>query len=365
MSDSLSAAYPELGKRLPKLQLADLPTPVELKEIHTPAGARQVAIKRDDISSPLYGGNKIRKLDYLLMRALDRKAKRVATFGAAGSNHALATALLAREAGLECTCFLSHQKWSPKVPLNLNMHRQLGTEIVRFGGSIPALPLFRKFLQHRNTWVVPLGGSSWLGAVGFVDAGLELAEQVASREIPCPDRIYIANGTMGSTVGLLLGLAAAGLQTEVHAVCVVDERFGNPGMFDRLLRKTAMMLHRADPSFEADIVARTHLTWRGEFLAGGYAAYDEQTLHGVDVARNDLGLRLETTYTGKAMAAILHDLQLPEYDGENYLFWNTHNSRALPVDASMPETLDNIPEDFLRYYEQAMGYQSNNCRTDK
>lgn len=352
MSDSLSAVYPELGKRLPKLQLAELPTPVEMQAIHTPAGVRHIAIKRDDISSPVYGGNKIRKLEYILRRAVDRKAKRVATFGAAGSNHALATAVLAREAGLACTCFLTHQARSPRIPRTLNMHRLLGTEIVRFGGSIPTLPLFRKYLQHRNTWVIPLGGSSWLGNVGFVNAGLELAEQVASGEVPSPDRIYIATGTMGSTVGLLLGLAAAGLDTEVHAVCVVDERFGNPDMFDRLLRKTAMMLSRADPSFDARIVEKTNLVWRGEFLAGGYAACDERTLTGVDVAGTELGLSLETTYTGKAMAAMLHDLQRPEYDGASYLFWNTHNSRELPVDARKPETLDNIPEDFLRYYEQ-------------
>ena len=146
MTDSLSAAYPELGKRLPKLRLAELPTPVEWRAFHTPAGARQIAIKRDDISGPVYGGNKIRKLDYILRRALDRNAKRVATFGAAGSNHALATAVLAREVGLECTCFLSHQARSPKIPRTLNMHRLLGTEIVRFGGSIPTLPLFRRYL---------------------------------------------------------------------------------------------------------------------------------------------------------------------------------------------------------------------------
>lgn len=353
MSDSLSAAYPLLSERLPKLQLAELPTPAGLQELHTPAGTRQIAIKRDDISSPVYGGNKIRKLEYILRRALDRDAKRVATFGAAGSNHALATAMLAKETGLACTCFLTHQARSPKIPRTLNMHRCLGTEIVRFGGSIPTLPLFRKYLQHRNTWVVPLGGSSWLGAVGFVNAGLELAEQVANGEIPCPDRIYIATGTMGSTAGLVLGLAAAGLETVVHAVCVVEERFGNPHMLERLLRKTSMMLNRADPSFDARFVESPRLVWRGEFLAGGYAVYDERTAESVEVARNDLELDLETTYTGKAMAAMLHDLQLPEYDGEHYLFWNTHNSRELPVDAKKPESLDNIPEDFLRYYGEA------------
>ena len=353
MSDFLSVAYPEIGKRLPKLQLAELPTPVEEKEVSTPAGVRRVAIKRDDISSPLHGGNKIRKLDYIFRRALDRNAMRVATFGAAGSNHALATAVLAREIGLECTCFLAHQKRSPKIPRTLNMHRHLGTEIIRYGGPIPTLPLFRKYLQGRRTWVVPLGGSSWLGAVGFVNAGLELAGQVANRDTPCPDRIYIANGTMGSTAGLTLGLAAAGLPTEVHAVCVVDERFGNPVMLDRLMRKTAMMLNRVDPSFDANMVDRVNLVWRGDFLAGGYALYDEKTSDSVEQAKDNLGLSLETTYTGKAMAAMLHDLQSPDYSGDHYLFWNTHNSRELPVGADKPPTLDNIPEDFLRYYEEA------------
>jgi len=298
-----------------------------------------------------YGGNKVRKLEYLLQRAVERKAQRVATFGAAGSNHALATAILANDIGLDCTCFLAHQKRTPKVPRTLNMHRRLGTEIVRYGGSIDQLALFRKYLQRRHAWVVPLGGSSWLGAVGFVSAGLELAHQIAAGESPAPDRIYIANGTMGSSAGLLLGLAAAGLSTEVHAVCVVDPRFGSQAMLDRLMHKTAVLLNRIDASFDAGIVDRVRLVWRDAFLAGGYAVCDEQTSEAVRTAESDLGLGLETTYTGKAMAAMLHDLQLPSYNGETFLFWNTHNSRELPVDARRPASLNNIPEEFLRYYE--------------
>jgi len=351
MSDCLSATFPALGQHLKKLQLAALPTPVEHAEFDTPLGSRCIAVKRDDISGPHYGGNKIRKLEYIFRRALDRRAKRVATFGAVGSNHALATAVLAKQVGLECTCFLTHQTCTPKVPIALNMHRFLGTEIVRYGGSVDQLALFRKYLQNRQTWVVPLGGSSWLGAAGFVSAGLELAQQVRDGELPCPDRIYIATGTMGSTAGLALGLAAAGLPTEVHAVCVVDERFGNPVMLDRLIRKTALMLSRLDSSFDSGMAKKAKLVWRGEFLAGGYAVFDERMIDAIDVARSDLGLTLETTYTGKAMAAMLHDLQLPAYNGEQYLFWNTYNSRKLPVTADKPDSLDNIPEEFLRYYD--------------
>jgi D-cysteine desulfhydrase len=350
MSDSLSDAYPRLGRRLPKLALADLPTPVATRTLLLPAGPRTIAVKHDDVSNPHYGGNKVRKLEYLLGRAVERNAQRVATFGAAGSNHALATAILANDIGLECTCFLTHQKSTPKVPKTLNMHRRIGTEIVRYGGSIDQLALFRKYLQRRQAWVVPLGGSSWLGSVGFVNAGLELARQVADGEIPCPARIYIATGTTGSSAGLLLGLAAAGLSIEVHAVCVVDAQFGSREKLLRLLQKTAVLLNRLDPSFDAHLANRVNLVWRDEFLGGGYAVFDERMTEAVSIARSDLGLDLETTYTGKAMAAMLHDLQSADYDGETFLFWNTHNSRALPVDAERPATLDNIPEEFMRYY---------------
>jgi D-cysteine desulfhydrase len=351
MTNALANAYPVLGQRLRKVRLAELPTPVFLKEVTTPSGDRSVAVKRDDVTNPLYGGNKVRKLEYIFQRALDHKSTRVATFGAAGSNHALATAILANDIGLDCTCFLAHQKLTPKVPYTLNMHRHLGTEIVRYGGSIASLPLFREHLQHRHAWVVPLGGSSWLGATGFVSAGLELAEQVANGDIPCPARIYIANGTMGSVAGLLLGLAAAGLPTEVHAVRVADNHFTHPAILDRLMRKTALLLNRFDPSFDAGLADRVRLQWRDDFFAGGYAVFDDSIADAVSFASGELGLSIETTYTGKAMAALLHDLQQPEYAGETYLFWNTHNSSKLPVSGDRPDTLENIPEDFLRYYE--------------
>ena len=351
MSDHLAAAFPILGERLPKTPLADLPTPLEQHAIDTPAGPRTILVKRDDLTSASYGGNKIRKLEYIFRRAVERNAKRVATFGSVGSNHALATAILAREVGLECTCFLTHQTRTSKIPRTLNMHRRLGTEIVRYGGGIDTLRVFRKYLQNRSTWVIPLGGSSWLGAVGFVNAGLELAAQVAETGMAAPSRIYIANGTMGSATGLLLGLAAANVPTEVHAVRVADSRFADPAVLDRLVRKTALLLHRYDPTFDSGVAGRVRLRWRDEFFAGGYAKSDPTTERAVRLADTDAGLHLETTYTGKAMAALVHDLQLPDYQGEDYLFWNTHSSSVLPVTTDRPDTPGNIPKEFYeRYY---------------
>jgi len=231
------------------------------------------------------------------------------------------------------------------------MHCRIGTEIVRYDGDVDRLATFRHYLQGRRAWVIPLGGSSWLGAVGFVNAGLELASQIAAGEIATPDRIYIATGTMGSSAGLALGLALAELSPELHAIRVVDDPVASPRLFEALLRKTAAMLHRLDPSIPVDLADRARFCWRDDFLAGGYAAADNVTENAVKMANDELGLLLETTYTGKAMAALLHDQLSREYAGESYLFWNTYNSRPLPVTGDRPRSAGNIPQEFMRYFD--------------
>ena len=351
MTDFLAKAYPVLAANLPKAAFASLPTPVSATRFELATGQYTVQVKHDDQSHPVYGGNKIRKLEYIFQRAVDRNAKRVATFGSVGSNHALATAIIAKQLGLGCTCFLAHQKRTPNIAATLNMHVELGTEIVRYGGSVNRLEVCRRYLQNRHVWVIPLGGSCWLGAVGFVNAGLELGAQIDAGEAQLPERIYIANGTMGSSAGLSLGLALAGLPTEVHAVRVASNPFVTPVALKRLMQKTVVLLNRLDKSFPADLVERTRLRWRDDFFAGGYATVDDATRHAVEVAHEKLGLALETTYTGKAMAAMLHDMQADNYDAGRYLFWNTYNSRPLAVAADRPASPQNIPAEFMRYFD--------------
>ena len=350
MGDLLAAAYPGIGKRLPKLAIAELPTPVSTHRLKSGSRTFDVAVKHDEATSSLYGGNKIRKLEYLLRRAKDRGSRRVATFGAAGSNHALATAMHAFALGLDCTCFLSHQTATPNVARTLNMHRQLGTEIFRWGHSVDQVALFRDHLQGRGAWVIPLGGTCWLGAVGFVNAGFELAAQVADGLVERPDRIYIACGTTGSAAGLALGIAAARLGSTVHAVQVADNPFASERKMRKLMRKTRLLLKRADSTFLADDF-ESKVVWRDEFLAGGYARVDDATTAAVRIAKDELGLSLETTYTGKALAAMLRDLETKRADGESCLFWNTYNAHALPVSADRPADLGNIPAEFERYYD--------------
>ena len=349
VTDYLGNAYPELARKLRKMPIASLPTPISHHKFDFGAETRFLAVKHDDQTSSIYGGNKVRKLEYILQRAKDRGAKRVATFGTVGSNHALATAIHARECGLECTCFLAHQIRTPNIQKTLNMHLDIGTEIVKWGGGVNRLELYRHYLQNRKTWVIPLGGTCWLGAVGFVNAGLELASQIDAGELKTPDRIYIANGTMGSVAGLALGLALAKLPTAIHAVRVADNRFVKREVLDRLMIKTATLLNRFDPSMPSNLAVRTNIVWRDDFYAGGYAAVDDATINAIDFARDKLGITLETTYTGKAMAALLHDLESGTAGASN-LFWNTYNSQPLPTISNDNTSRRDLPEQFKRYY---------------
>ena len=348
--DFLHARFPGLSKRLGRTALASLPTPLERHGVKFAGGRRSLLVKYDNLTGSLYGGNKVRKLEYIFPRARARHRLRIATFGAAGSNHALATALYARLAGFECTCFLSAQAKTPQVAATLNKHIQNGTELVRFGGDYAArLRILREHLWGRHTWVIPLGGSSWLGTVGLVAAGLELAAQFASGGETPPERIYVAAGTMGTAVGISLGLALAGLPTEVHAVRVSDRAIMNPAALDRLLRKTAFMLRRCDDAVPPDLAAAARIRVRDEFFGPGYAKGTGATEEAIDFAACELGLELETTYTAKAMSALLSDWRA----GGDFsaLYWHTFHSAALDVPTERVLDSGALPAGFERYFD--------------
>lgn len=335
---------------LGKENLALLPTPVRGFSLRLPAGRRHLTVKLDNLTGELYGGNKVRKLEYILHRARQKNCERIATFGTVASHHALATALYARNLGYPCICFLSHQLPTPAASETLRMHLKLGTALVRYGGGYAKrLRILRQHLWGRNPWVVPSGGTSWLGAFGFVVAGIELAEQIAGGLLPEPDCLYVAAGTMGTAAGLALGLALAELKTEVHAVRVSDTFICNEDALRRILGKTARMMHRLDPTIPRNLAERASIRLRHEFFAGGYARTDDETEAAIRFAKDELDLQLEGTYTGKAMAAVIRDLSGAAASNREFLFWNTYNSAPLPVDDVAPIDHNALPEEFLRY----------------
>ena len=358
MNDSLTSGFPQFDTSIGRLALAHLPTPVREYNVTLSGHRLTFFIKLDNLTSDVYGGNKVRKLEYLLHRARRRNSRRIATFGTVGSHHALATAIFAAHVGLPCTCFLSHQRSTPETAAALDAHLGLGTRLVHFGGKYPQrIATLRRFLWGQDTFVIPPGGTSWLGTLGFVSAGVELANQVAAGSLPAPDRLYVATGTMGTAAGLALGLALSGLATEVQAIRVSETWLCNEEALSRCMAKATGMMHRLDARIPADLHRRTNIRLRNDFFAGGYAHSDRATDQAIAFAADQLGLSLEATYTGKALAALLHDLQQRAKSGRNYLFWNTFNSAhgRLPTTGSdarsdrTPDGAAGLPAAFRRY----------------
>lgn len=351
--DPLQARFPELRRRLARVPLGTLPTPVTESILECHAHRARVWIKQDSLTGKLYGGNKVRKLEYLFGRLLERNCRRVATFGAVGSNHALATALYARSLGLECTCFLSHQTCTPLATQTLRMHLSIGSELVSYSGDYAhRLQTLRAHLWNRRAGVIPMGGSSWLGCIGFVAAGLELAEQIAAGKLPPPDRIYLATGTMGTAAGLSLGLALADLNTTLHAVRVSHTSIANERVLRRLIAKTADMLHRLDPAFPANLQDRTRVVLRHPYFAPGYAHSNAKTDEALGIAQAQMGVDLEATYTGKALAALIDDWPALVDRGSRVLFWNTYAAGGRLVEkAEIPTDRAVVPQELLGYLD--------------
>lgn len=337
-----------LDRAIERLPLADLPTPLRGYDVRIHGRREHIYVKLDNLTSTVYGGNKVRKLEYILPRARRRERRSVATFGTAGSHHALATAMYAQALGYPSIAFLSHQHRTPEVPDVLGALVAVGTEVVRYGGDYSArVATLRTHLWGREPLVVAPGGSSWLGTFGFVQAARELAAQVAAGDLPEPERLYVATGTMGSAAGLALGLALSGLATEVQAVRVSHTWLCNEDALHHTMRKATAMMRRFDAAIPRDLPERANIRLRHGFFAGGYAHTDATTEAAIGFAEGELDLALEATYTGKAMAALLHDL---EAGATGCLFWNTYNSAPLPqANGGQPATAG-LPAEFSRYF---------------
>jgi D-cysteine desulfhydrase len=324
--------------------------------LSTGTGAASVRIKHDDCSGPVYGGNKVRKLEFLLGEALARDCKEVLTFGVAGSNHVLATGLYARELGLTPIACVTPQTNSRYVARNLRAGARAGVEYLAFGSQRDAdvgarRRCLRGLLRHRSEpYTIRLGGSSALGTVGFVNAAFELSLQLEASGQPIPDRIYLPLGTMGTAVGLALGLRALGHTTRIIAVRVVDPRIGNADAAAQLFAATAALLQRCDRGFPDLDPAASGLEIRHEFFGERYAVFTAAGMAAIDRFARLENVILDGTYTGKAAAGMLADLADDSVRDKHVLFWNTYNSQ--PLDSG-DEGFDYraLPQPLWRYFE--------------
>jgi 1-aminocyclopropane-1-carboxylate deaminase/D-cysteine desulfhydrase-like pyridoxal-dependent ACC family enzyme len=354
--------YPLLARKLPYVSLGEFPTPVQnLDQLGERIGLENLFVKRDDMSGKIYGGNKVRKLEFLLGDALRAHVKEVLTFGAAGSNHALATAIYAKQLGLKSISMLAPQPIAHYVRSNLLMSCQAGAELhlipnIPFISSLANPAVVYQVLRHslqkgRFPAVIPMGGSSPLGAVGFVNAAFELKWQIQRGEIPEPDYIYVASGSMGTAAGLILGLKATNCKTRVVAVRVNDQRIVNTRGLVKLIHRTNFFLSSLDSSFPRLSIAEHDMNIRHYFFGKQYALCTQEGMEAAAMMERYGGIKLEGTYTGKAFAAIIEEAKKPGLKNKVLLFWNTYNSRDFSA-AIANLDYHRLPRSFHRYFEE-------------
>ena len=281
----------------------------------------------------LWGGNKARKLEWSLADALRRGRSTVLTVGALATNHGLATTLYAREHGLDTVLLLVDQPIDDHVRRQLRRIEESGAVIHRTHDklrTVAALPWFLLRYSDRSIRRTPyfltVGGSSPVGCLGYVEAALELGEQVRAGELPEPTHAVMALGSGGTAAGLLLGLRLAGLRARVVAVLVNDGIRLNARVIAHLARRSERLLRRRGASFPNLSLGPGDLTVDTGSLGAGYGHRTPEAESARELLAEREELHLEPVYTAKAMAALLRLREEGAFGEGPVLYWHTHNA---------------------------------------
>ena len=319
--------------RLPRYPLAHLPTPLELlKAVSKFLGGPRLLIKRDDQTGLAPGGNKTRKLEFLLADALAQGADMVITAGAAQSNHCRQTAAAAASAGLVCHLVLGGQRPEPGQPLNGNLllDEILGAKIHWAGQERRDDRLAEVARQLRaqgyHPYVIPYGGSNAVGATGYVRAMEELAAQLAASGQRV-DHIVFASSSGGTQAGLMVGAKVTGFAGQVLGIRI-DKNDPREGPFDgavlKLAQATAARVRLNTPITAQDCVIDANYT------GGGYGVVGKLEREAIDLMARYEGILLDPVYTGRAFGALVDLVCRKKFTRtETILFWHTGGAPAL------------------------------------
>jgi D-cysteine desulfhydrase family pyridoxal phosphate-dependent enzyme len=326
---------------IPRIDLGHGPTPLERLERLSAHLGVEVWIKRDDCTGLAFGGNKVRKLEYLLAAAIREGHDTVVTVGGVQSNHARQTAAAAARLGLACELVLPRvvagRAGAYEETGNVLLDRLLGARVHIVADPEAAAARVAEILARvaaggGSAAFFPAGGSTATGALGYVRAGLELAEQAQTHGLTF-DRVVLAVSTAGTLAGLVTGLALAAPATAVTGIAVSGPAQSAVAAAESLGAEAAARIGAAFP--------RTGFEVRDGYLGDGYGIATAAMEEAVSTCARLEGLLLDPVYTGKAMAGLFDLARRGEIArGRPALFWHTGGTPALfayPELAAAPE----------------------------
>ena len=336
---------------IPWLALGDFPSGIEkLENMGNAHGFTDLYIKRDDRCSQLYGGNKVRKLEYMLADAREKGRKTLVTLGGVGSNQVIATGLYGREHGFRTVGIMLHHPNSEQVRKNLLLDYYYGVDLVHAKDTVSEVIAFiSEYLKAEKPYFVTAGGSSEIGNMGFVNAAFELKKQVDEGVVPEPDYIIVACGSIGTTAGLSLGCRLTGLKTRAVGIRIAMPWLVTKWRMARMIRDINVFMRKYDPKVPLVEVNKDELFLLGDYLGEDYAVFTETCCDAVNEMRELEGIPIDHTYTGKALGGGLNWLKKQEEQDKVVLFWNTFNSVDLS-DKSVTVDYRDLPRGFHRYF---------------
>jgi len=308
---------------LPRVRLASLPTPIEaLPALSSYLGGPQILVKRDDLTGLGLGGNKVRKLEYLVAEAQANGARMLITTGAAQSNHCRQTAAAAARMGFSCHLVLTGNE-DVNLGGNLLMDHLLGAEITWCAKKDREATFSQVFdsawSEGKRPFLIPYGGSSPTGAMGYVTAFAELVAQGLS-----PDVIVFPSSSGGTQAGLVLGAKMHKNQSRILGISVDEPADALKSKIVKLVNDSAERLQILDETGIKEI----HIN--DQYIGGGYGVVSAMERDAIKVFARKEGLILDPVYTGRAAGALIDLISKGELKaGEQVLFWHTGGIPAL------------------------------------
>ena len=312
---------------VPRVELLHAPTPVEeLVNLRRALGrGPRLFVKRDDAIPFGFGGNKVRKLEFEVARARAEGADTLVTCGGVQSNHARATAATAARMGMKAVLVLNGEPLT--VPRgNALLDTMLGAEIHYVPRREDRAPAMRETCERlrregATPYEIPAGASTPLGALGFVTAVGELAEQMTA-----PDAIVHATSSGGTQAGLVAGCEFAGLDTRVIGISADDSA-------EALAAQVHSIIVAMEDLLDIDGLALAesrpiHVDDR--FVGGGYGIETAESMEATSLAARTEAIFLDPTYTAKAMAGLIRAVREERFrEDETVLFWHTGGQPAI------------------------------------